>query len=137
MRIKRKLSAAHGFTLLEVLVAFAVLALVAGAIFGIYETSPTRILKASNQRAALLVARSVLDSVGTVRPVQAGAWQAKQDGVNWNLLVEPYAPEIYATPDSAAPLVPYRVHVKATAGARWSAGEATLTTLRLGPRTTP
>jgi type II secretion system protein I len=64
-----------GFTLIEILVAFAILGLAAGAVLSVFSSSPGRISRAENRRMALLEAQSILDLVGNERPIEEGQWQ--------------------------------------------------------------
>jgi len=75
MRRSRRRQA--GFTLLEVLVAFAIFALSIGALYESFSGSLRRTLKAESQERAWLTAQSLLTAI-RVRP---GPWPGEEVGV--------------------------------------------------------
>src|SRR5882672_10305504 len=88
--MNKRNSSTAGFTLIETLVAFAILGLVAGAVLSIFSTGPSKLSRAENQRFAVLTAQSVLALVGSERPLQTGTWQGGlAHGERWTLSIEP------------------------------------------------
>lgn len=87
----------EGFTLLEVVVAFAVFALSIGAIYGLFAGAIKRSLKGSERLTEVLVAQSLLAEL-KVRP---GPWPTSQkgqtdEGMAWELVVSPYEMQLDA-----------------------------------------
>ena len=73
-------SKAAGFTLLEIIVAFAVAALVLGALYQIFATGLRSGTLAERQSRALLLAESTLEAVGAQAAIAAGAAREEIDG---------------------------------------------------------
>ena len=107
----------HGFSLVETLIAAAIIAVTLASLFQTLSANATAVRAMENRRQAVLVARSVLDMVVADR----GAPQAgTQAGMAWRATVEPYAagPDrggrlelvsvFVATPDSEKSLVHLR-----------------------------
>jgi general secretion pathway protein I len=82
-----------GFTLLEVLVAFAILALSLGILIQIFSRAmSTTALSGDYSRAAAL-AEARLNDVGIDIPLEPGGYGGDpQDGFSWRVVVEPYVP---------------------------------------------
>lgn len=68
----------RGFTLLEVLVAFTVLALVLGAAYGAMSSGLRATTRSGEALTALARAESVLARVGPEIPLQTGAWSERE-----------------------------------------------------------
>ena len=81
----------NGFTLLEVVVAFAILALALGLLIQIFSrTWSTTALSGDYFRAATL-AQTRLNAVGVDIPLELGSYSGDpQDGLSWQVLIEPY-----------------------------------------------
>ena len=62
----------QGFTLLEVLVAFVVLAVALGLLLGMLSRGLKQVAQAGSETEASLHAQSLLDSLGTLEPVEPG-----------------------------------------------------------------
>ena len=80
-----------GFTLLEMIVAFAILAISLSVLFGVFANG----LRQAGQAETTVVAGSMLQSllaeVGRTKPVQEGRTEGKfANGLRWRLDVEPY-----------------------------------------------
>jgi len=120
-------SSRRGFTLVELAAAsalFAVLLLATSLVVG---DGVFRLDRGFTQRTAILLARSVLDSVGPDLPLSPGLASGQEAGLHWRLAVTE-APD--AETGSGPPLL--RVEV-AVARDPWSPPLARLVTLRLGP----
>jgi len=124
----------RGFTLLEVVVAFTVAALVVAAAFQVFGTAFGGSARAERQTLALLTAESKLAEVGHTLPLAAGTRNGDASGdLDWTvrIVAEPEARE------ADGPRGPVRAYA-ITVTVRWGARDAeavTLNTLRLGPRT--
>lgn len=137
-RLRRR-ARARGFTLLEVLVAFALLAIALTLLLGTLSGAARQVGQADVRTRAVLHAQSLLSSVGIESPLQEGQQQGRweQGRYRWQLQVRPYvetrgAPATTAAPEAAAGprLVELELQV------RWSqprAGELRWRTLRLLP----
>lgn len=82
----------RGFTLLEVIVAFALLALALTLLLGSLSGATRQIAHADLRGTAMLHAQSLLAEAGTVAPLQEGAsdgtWE--QGRYQWQLQVDPF-----------------------------------------------
>ncbi len=83
-----------GFTLVEVLVAFAILAMSAAVLMVVYSDGLDRASNAANETAAVNLARSLLDGLGHDRPIQDGTVTEGATGpFHWRIVVVPYGSE--------------------------------------------
>ncbi len=131
----RPCGAAAGFTLVEVLAAFVILALALAVLLPGFATGMRSLVTADDYATATLLAQSRLELVGRAEPVQAGASTgAFDERFRWQLEIAPL-PELHA--DESVPLQAYSVVLTVA----WEAGSAertvTLQTLRLGPPIEP
>jgi general secretion pathway protein I len=96
---------ARGFTLLEVLVAFAILAVALVVLFRAFGTGATNARLAEEYTVATLHAESVLAAAGIETPLQAGTAEGDlPDGYRWRAVVAPAAADRAPDPLSADPL---------------------------------
>jgi general secretion pathway protein I len=80
-----------GFTLAEIIVAFAILSLALLAIFQSYGLVARSTVANERERAALAVAQSLLATTGLVETVMLGKEEGlTSDGVAWSRTVTPY-----------------------------------------------
>jgi general secretion pathway protein I len=86
--------AQQGFSLLEVLVAFVILALVATALFGLFGGALRNASASEEWSRALLVAQSRLAEAANVQPLREGTTAGTEpDGrIAWQSVVAPYIP---------------------------------------------
>jgi general secretion pathway protein I len=119
-----------GFSLLEVMVAFSILALTMGVLMQIFSRALTTTAKSGEYSRAATLAESRLNAVGNEIPLEVGLFSGEpQDGLSWQVYIEPYEPvDVTWEPTLEA----YRV----TSVASWGDGsdgrrQVSLTTLRL------
>lgn len=131
----------NGFSLLEVLVAFVILSLVATALFRLFGGALGNAAAASDWSRALLVAETRLAVAANAQPLREGADQGMEsDGrIRWETKVTPYTPP-NTTDDleRASEALPTRLF-RVTADVRFpsdNGGErvVSLSTLKLGAR---
>jgi general secretion pathway protein I len=129
----------RGFSLIEVLVAFVILALVATALFNLFSVSLNNVAAAEEWSRALTVAESRLDAAAVAQPLREGSESGNTaDGrVQWTATVAPYVapaadPELDAASQALATrLFRISVEVKYTGGDGKSR-TLSLSTVRLG-----
>jgi general secretion pathway protein I len=131
-RQARRAGGQAGFSLLEILVAFAVLAVSLGVMLRIFSAGTRAAVASEEYSLAMIVAESQLARVGLEEALTEGETEGKTaDGYRWRTSVSPYEeeePQDY----TRAGVKPYRVEV----AVRWGEGSKprslTLQTLRLG-----
>lgn len=125
-----------GFTLMEVLVAFAILSISLAAILQIFSGGLRNAAVADRALVALGHAESLLASAGIERPLAEGERTGQlSDGMTWRESIARYSDaETLATPPPPA-MQPYSVTVTVTWEDGFSRRDVTLTTLRLGGET--
>jgi len=128
---------AVGFSLLEVLAAFVILALVGTALFRLFSGALGNASLSEEYSRATLYAESRLAPLGVDAPLKEGAQQgASEDGYySWTLTVQPYSPP-GTTPDmeNAVPAMAAKLW-RLVVTVRWpgtlgNERSTTLTTLR-------
>ena len=128
-RVRRR----GGFTLLEVLIAFTILAVALVALLRAFSSGLRGLDAAEAGAAALQHARSKIEEVGTVIPLEAGEHGGEfEDGTRWSIVIRPH--EAGAGAGAAVEtvaLVPYEIEVTVS---RERGGKVTLRSLRLAPR---
>ena len=122
---------ARGFSLLEVLVAFVILALVGTALFRLFSGALNNASAADDYSRAVLVAESVLAEAASARPLRESTQQGTVDDgrIEWTTRIAPYAPP-GVNPDTergsdSLPLRLYRVSAE-VAFPSMSGGKRTL-----------
>lgn len=130
-----------GFSLLEVLAAFVILALVATALFRLFSASLNNVSAAEEWSRALLVAESQLEVAASTQPLKVLDERGVDDTgkVRWTARVAPFTvPDIDQELERASDALPmrlYRVTVDvAFDGADGRERTLSLATMRLGPR---
>jgi general secretion pathway protein I len=100
---------ARGFTLLEVLLAFALLAAAMGLLIGMLSGGLRQVADAERETEAMLHAQSLLDSLGTLEALEPGQREGTfaDDRYRWTLSIEQVKDPAPAGPGAAAaaPLV--------------------------------
>lgn len=125
---------ARGFTLIEIVVAFVILALGLGIAMQIATGAMRNSRRAAERTDAALYAQSLLDSVGVGERLEEGETSGEfGDAYRWTLAVETYEIES----DAAVPLEPglapvqlYRLELVVTWGRDRAQQEAHFVTLR-------
>lgn len=80
-----------GFTLIEVVIAFAILALVLGALSGSFAGLIGGTAEARRYQVAVALAESKLDEIGAARPLRASEARGSfPGGYSWRGVVRPY-----------------------------------------------
>ncbi|MGJ5176505.1 type IV pilus modification PilV family protein [Bradyrhizobium oligotrophicum] len=121
-----------GFTLVEVIVALAMLSLGLTLVMGLLSTGLSRTGMAERLAGAVSLAQSVMAQVGSVIPLRADIRDGTEaNGYQWHLAIQPYRP---AQSGDARPVELYQVSVQVG----WQQGQDprsyALSTLRIGPR---
>jgi len=127
--------------MLEVLVAFVILALVGTALFRLFSGALTNAAAADDYSRALLVAESALAEAAGTPPLREGAQSGIADDgrIEWTTRVTPYvAPQANAGAQSGSELLPVALW-RVAAEVRFSGPDGksrtlTLATLRLGSK---
>jgi general secretion pathway protein I len=119
-----------GFSLLEVIVAFAILSLTLGVLMQIFSRSMTTTSISGDYSRAATLAEARLNAVGLEIPLEPGQVSGEpEEGMQWQIFIDLYD---LAAVSWEAPLQPYLV----TAVVSWDTAEGTrevsLSTLRLG-----
>lgn len=137
----RSARVARGFSLIEVLVAFVILALVATALFRLFSASLNNVSAAEEYSRALLVAESQLEAAAGAQPLRENSERGVDNSgrVQWESRVAPYViadvdPDLERASESLA-MRPYRI----TVDVKFKGGDGrdrtlSLATVRLGPR---
>jgi len=135
----------RGFSLLEVLVAFAFFALAGTALFGVFSGALRNASAAEDYTRAVLIAESKLATLGLGTALSPGTQGGDIEGekFHWALEVRPYqAPQAGGGAGDSAPTAPMpRLGAKLVEaevvvswpGPRETTQRVALTTLRLGP----
>ncbi|MEO8162118.1 MAG: prepilin-type N-terminal cleavage/methylation domain-containing protein, partial [Arenimonas sp.] len=97
----------RGFTLLEVMLAFVVLAVALGLLLGMLSRGLQQVTQAQGETEAALYAQSLLDTVGTLEAIEPGVRDGDFDHgrYRWRLQVTPSPdPAPAPLPADGAPL---------------------------------
>jgi general secretion pathway protein I len=131
----------RGYSLLEVIVAFALLALALTLLLGSLSGAARQVHNADLRTRAMLHAQSLLAATGIEEPLQEGRSQGDwEDGrYRWELQVEPYVDaRTSALPQAAANNVSGPTLAQLTLQVRWGEGngeQLQWRSLRLLPNT--
>jgi general secretion pathway protein I len=125
----------RGFTLIEVIVALAMLSIGLSVLLGLISNGLRQAKAAEKAAEASTLAQSLLAEVGTDRPVKQGAFEETMpNGFRWHLRIQPYGA---AAEQEGLPVGLYLVSTEV----EWQDGAEqrsfALKTLRLGPAEKP
>ena len=121
----------RGFTLLEVLVAFAILAVAMIAALQAFTGGIEATRRSEAEGFALAAARSLLDRVGPELPLAPGLTEGKgSGGVLWSVQIARRGSPLDAMAEADRSLALYDVSVKVTAP---RTAPVSLATVKLGP----
>ena len=121
----------RGFSLLEVLVAFTILAMSLAVLFRIFSSGLQNLRISEGYSQAVLLAESRLADVGVSEPLELGVTQGEWgEGFLWQQSVEPYYPWEEEL-DLSRPISAYRVTVVVSWGVRGKQHQVALSTVRL------
>lgn len=128
----------RGFTLLEVIVAFVMLALVLSTVFQVFSTGLARASDLDEHARALVIAQSRLAAAGVEEPLEPRSTRGESEDhrYQWSVVVSPYEEVAEGAPQPQSSVLMFRVDV--AVGWRAANGrdrEVRLTTLALGPKT--
>ncbi len=113
------------------LIAFTILAVALVALLRAFSSGLRGLDAAEAAAAALQHARSKIEEVGTVIPLEAGEHGGEfEDGSRWIIAIRPHEAGEGAAVENVA-LVPYEIEVTVS---RERGGKVTLRSLRLAPR---
>ena len=120
----------HGYSLLEVLVAFVILALAVGTLLSLFATGLRNSAVASDYARALTLAESQLAFYQGISPrhLDSGYAEGKDEGFTWRSRITPYGEVI--TPGHPARL--YRIDVSVDWGEEGRQRSVKLSTLSIG-----
>ncbi|NEX18739.1 prepilin-type N-terminal cleavage/methylation domain-containing protein [Thiorhodococcus mannitoliphagus] len=122
-----------GFSLLEVLVAFAILALSLGVMMEIFSRASIVTIASAQYSQAATLAESVLGEVGADIPLEEGVVSGATDsGFEWELSIQ--AVDVSDQYFTEPPATPYRIDATVLWKDAGRARRVSLTTLRLGER---
>jgi len=88
----RRTNVQRGFSLLEVLIAFVILALVGTALFRLFGGAMNNAASADAWSRAVQVAQNQLAQASVMQPLRAMSANGRDGDVQWSLIVEPYNP---------------------------------------------
>lgn len=126
----RLTSEQRGFTLLEVLVAFVLLAMMLGVILNLNSSAMDTTARASDRQLALMLAQSELDKALAERELREGRWRGRfeDERFEWELVVSRFEfPDDDSGLDRGAP-EPFEIVISVNWGRNQSLA---LNTLRL------
>jgi general secretion pathway protein I len=81
----------RGFSLLEILVAFVILALSLGALLGVFSRGLTTASMSSHYSEAAIIAESKLAEAGIVQPLEEASYGGETGIYNWYVNILPYS----------------------------------------------
>ncbi len=89
--IPPSLKRSSGFTLIEVIASFTILAMTFMVVLEILSNSSTNTIKSSERTQISLLAQSKMDEVGILIPVEEGSFSGDfDDQRSWYINIEPY-----------------------------------------------
>ncbi|MGR8932962.1 MAG: type IV pilus modification PilV family protein [Gammaproteobacteria bacterium] len=124
----------QGFSLLEILVAFAILSLFLGVLLNIFSGGVRGADVTGQYARAVQVAESVLASVGHDVALETNALSGVTDGIyRWTLIIEPFTPPEADWQAEKSPLQAYQIRAIVTWASGLNERQFVLASLRLAP----
>ncbi len=121
----------QGFSLIEILVAFVILAMSLSVIFRIFSGGLRNVALSEDYARAVLVAESQLSAIGVSEPLQSGVTSGEWgERFNWQRVIKRYQPWEQDR-ELDAPLLGYRVTVKVDWEHAGRSRQITLNSVRL------
>jgi general secretion pathway protein I len=120
-----------GFTLIEALVAFAILGLSFAVLIPLFRDTAAKTEHAALTRTAASLAESVMAQAGSLAPLAAGEASGDEGSFHWLRRITPL-PQLLG--DNPYRLSGYQVTVAVSWGDRAPADTVSLETVRLGPK---
>jgi general secretion pathway protein I len=138
---RRRIERSRGFSLIEVLVAFVILALVATALFRLFSSSLNNAAASEEWSRALQVAESQLASAAAAQPLKEATDRGSDlnGKVEWQTNVTVYAaPNVDPELERASEALAMRL-LRITVDVKYKGGDGrertlSLATVRMGPR---
>lgn len=125
-------NAESGFTLVEVVVALAILAMSLGILLSVISNGIRQSDRAEKLARAGSLAQSLLAKLGTELPIQEGQIGGElAEGFRWRVDAEPYGD---ATDQQYWPVAAYAVSVRVLWGENLQERSVTLNSIRLAPK---
>ena len=124
--------ASRGFSLLEVLVAFTILAMLLGALFQVFSGGMHAARAGDRHTRATVIAQSQLSAASVEYPPAEGFASGRtDDGFDWRVSIAPYSDDLLPLGD--APLQPYIINVEVFWEEGGSGHILSLESILLGP----
>lgn len=124
----------NGFTLIEVLVAFMILALSLTVLLRIFSGGMSNVALSGDYARAMLLAETQLASTGVSEPLMTGTTEGEWDErFRWQRIVEPYHIQGKA-PNPAPPASLFHIHVVVEWSHKGRQREIRISSLRLQPQ---
>jgi general secretion pathway protein I len=123
----------RGFSLLEILVAFVILALSLGILLNIFSSGINNAAVAEEYTAAVQIAEALMAQTGVETPLQAGQTSGQEDKkYRWLVVVTPFNPTVAKLNTEAITVTLFKVKVSVNWGdANDNDRQIELTTLKL------
>lgn len=107
----------RGFSLLEILVAFVILALSLGILLNIFSSGINNAAVAEEYTAAVQIAEALMAQTGVETPLQAGQTSGQEDKkYRWLVIVTPFNPAIAKLNTEAITVTLFKVNVSVNWG---------------------
>jgi general secretion pathway protein I len=117
----RTARAQSGFTLIEILVAFVVLAAAVGVLYRTFSASLRNVDAVAGYSEAVAVAEAKITGLGLEQPLQEGdlSGSTEDKRFNWQIAVRPYTPQGSA-PDQPGGFISQNQLLRATVTVMWN-----------------